>query len=75
MVHIIRKVSSTPAGRRLDSVHRIGAALLGAGLCVFGVLGFVNHLEFLAVRGRCGRWRRAGGESAPGRAVAERRSC
>ena len=52
MVHIIRKVSSTPAGRRLDSVHRIGAALLGAGLCVFGVLGFVNHLEFLAVRGQ-----------------------
>jgi hypothetical protein len=45
-------VSSTPPGRRLDLVHRIGAAVLGTGLCVFGVLGFVDRLEFLAVRGK-----------------------
>jgi hypothetical protein len=33
-------------------VHRIGAAVLGVGLCVFGVLGVVNRLEFLAVQGK-----------------------
>ncbi|MGH3722165.1 MAG: DUF4383 domain-containing protein [Pseudonocardiaceae bacterium] len=33
-------------------MHRIGAAVLGAGLCVFGVLGFVDRLTFLAVPGR-----------------------
>jgi Domain of unknown function (DUF4383) len=45
-------VSSTPPGRRLDLVHRIGAAVLGVGLCVFGVLGFIDRLEFLAIRGK-----------------------
>jgi hypothetical protein len=45
-------VSSTPPGRRLDFVHRSGAAVLGIGLCVFGVLGVANHLEFLTVRGK-----------------------
>jgi Domain of unknown function (DUF4383) len=45
-------VSSTPSGRRLDLVHRGGAAVLGVGLCVFGVLGVANRLEFLAVRGK-----------------------
>ncbi|MDQ4011880.1 MAG: DUF4383 domain-containing protein [Actinomycetota bacterium] len=44
-------MSSTPSGRRLDLVHRIGAAVLGFGLCVFGALGVANRLEFLAVRG------------------------
>ncbi len=48
----MEKVSSTPSGRRLDLVHRIGAAVLGVGLCVFGVLGVVNRLEFLAVEGK-----------------------
>jgi hypothetical protein len=33
-------------------VHRIGAAVLGVGLCVFGVLGVANRLEFLAVQGK-----------------------
>jgi hypothetical protein len=45
-------VSSTPSGRRLDLVHRIGAAVLGFGLCVFGALGVADRLEFLAVRGK-----------------------
>ncbi len=44
-------MSSTPSGRRLDLVHRIGAAVLGFGLCVFGALGVANRLEFLAVQG------------------------
>jgi hypothetical protein len=41
----------SPSGRRLDLVHRIGAAVLGVGLGVFGVLGVIDRLEFLAVRG------------------------
>lgn len=45
-------MSSTPSGRRLDLVHRGGAAVLGVGLCVFGMLGVANRLEFLAVRGK-----------------------
>ena len=49
---IVGQVSSTPPGRRLDLVHRTGAAVLGAGLCVFGVLGVADRLEFLAVRGK-----------------------
>lgn len=44
-------MSSTPSGRRLDLVHRIGAAVLGFGLCVFGALGVADRLEFLAVQG------------------------
>lgn len=42
----------SPSGSRLDLVHRIGAAVLGVGLGVFGVLGFIDRLEFLAVRGK-----------------------
>ncbi|MEO7195005.1 MAG: DUF4383 domain-containing protein [Pseudonocardiaceae bacterium] len=42
----------SPVGSPLDLVHRIGAAVLGAGLCVFGVLGFVDRLKFLALHGR-----------------------
>src|SRR5262245_14711163 len=48
---IVGWMSSTPPGRRLDLVHRVGAAVLGAGLCLFGVLGVAGRLEFLAVRG------------------------
>lgn len=33
-------------------VHRLGAAVLGGGLCVFGVLGVANRLPFLAVQGK-----------------------
>ncbi len=44
---------SPPAsGSRLDLVHRIGAAVLGAGLCLFGILGFVDRLKFLALHGK-----------------------
>jgi len=42
----------SPPGSRLDLVHRIGAAVLGAGLCLFGILGFVDRLTFLAVHGK-----------------------
>jgi hypothetical protein len=45
-------MSSTPPGRRLDLVHRIGSAVFGTGLCVFGALGVANRLEFLAVQGK-----------------------
>lgn len=45
-------MSSTSPVRRLDLVHRIGAAVLGGGLCVFGVLGVADRLELLAVRGK-----------------------
>ncbi|MDT7596872.1 MAG: hypothetical protein QOJ06_2418 [Pseudonocardiales bacterium] len=41
-----------PTGSRLDLVHRIGAAVLGAGLCLFGILGFVDRLKFLALQGK-----------------------
>jgi Domain of unknown function (DUF4383) len=52
-VRTLKKVSSIPLlGRRLDLVHRMGAAVLGAGLCVFGVLGVANRLEFLSTRGK-----------------------
>ncbi len=45
-------MSSTPSGRRLDFVHRIGSAVFGVGLCVFGGLGVADRLEFLAVQGK-----------------------
>lgn len=32
-------------------MHRIGAAVLGVGLCVFGTLGLVNQLGFLSIEG------------------------
>jgi hypothetical protein len=32
-------------------VHRTGAAVLGVGLCVFGILGFGNQLGFLSIHG------------------------
>ncbi|MGH4014186.1 MAG: DUF4383 domain-containing protein [Pseudonocardiaceae bacterium] len=44
-------MSSSPLARGLDLVHRVGAATLGVGLWVFGILGFVNRLEFLSIRG------------------------
>jgi len=36
---------------QLDLVHRVGAGLLGVGLAVFGVLGFVDRLEFFSTEG------------------------
>jgi hypothetical protein len=44
-------MSGIPLVRGLDLVHRVGATTLGLGLWVFGILGFVNRLEFLSVRG------------------------
>jgi hypothetical protein len=35
----------------LDLVHRVGAAVLGVGLWIFGILGFVNRLDYLSVQG------------------------
>jgi Domain of unknown function (DUF4383) len=42
----------SPPGSRLDLVHRTGAAVLGVGLCVFGILGVLDRLNFLAVQGK-----------------------
>ncbi|MGH3938431.1 MAG: DUF4383 domain-containing protein [Pseudonocardiaceae bacterium] len=39
------------SGGGLDLVHRLGAAGLGVGLWIFGILGFVNRLEFLSTQG------------------------
>ncbi len=44
-------VPDAPPGHGPDRVHRIGAAALGVGLFLFGILGFVYQLEFLTVRG------------------------
>jgi hypothetical protein len=52
-VRTLKKASSIPLlGRRLDLVHRMGAAVLGVGLCVFGILGVANRLEFLSAQGK-----------------------
>lgn len=47
----VDRVSGTSPASGLDLVHRVGAAVLGIGLWVFGILGFINRLEFLSVRG------------------------
>lgn len=44
-------MSRIPQERGVDLVHRTGAAILGVGLGVFGILGFINRLEFLSVQG------------------------
>lgn len=44
-------MSGIPRVPGLDLVHRVGAAVLGAGLGVFGILGFVNRLAFLSLQG------------------------
>jgi hypothetical protein len=41
----------SPVAARLDLVHRAGAAVLGAGLCAFGVLGFLAAPAFLSTDG------------------------
>lgn len=43
--------SYLPSDHPLSKVHRVGAALFGAGLVIFGVLGFANQLAFLSVVG------------------------
>ncbi len=39
------------AKRRLDVVHRVGAAGLGVALWVFGILGLVNRLALFSITG------------------------
>jgi hypothetical protein len=40
----------TPQGGP-DKVHRVGAAVFGVGLCLFGILGFTNRVGFFTLRG------------------------
>jgi len=44
-------IPQSPAARTVSLVHRLSAATLGAGLCVFGVLGFLSQPEFLSTEG------------------------
>lgn len=44
-------MTALPPRGGLDQVHRVGAAVLGAGLCLFGLLGCLNHVGFFAVHG------------------------
>ncbi|MGH3613305.1 MAG: DUF4383 domain-containing protein [Pseudonocardia sp.] len=37
--------------RNVSLVHRVSAATLGVGLCVFGILGFLSQPEFLSTEG------------------------
>ncbi|MGH3567992.1 MAG: DUF4383 domain-containing protein [Pseudonocardia sp.] len=37
--------------RNVSLVHRVSAAALGIGLCVFGILGFLSQPEFLSTEG------------------------
>ena len=50
-----RRRGLTTAGwaekRRLDVVHRVGAAGLGGALWVFGILGLVNRLALFSITG------------------------
>lgn len=39
------------AHNALDLVHRIGAAVIGAGIALFGVLGIVNSLDYFSTSG------------------------
>lgn len=41
-----------PSDHPLCKVYRVGAALFGGGLIIFGGLGFANQLEFLSTNGR-----------------------
>ncbi len=41
-----------PADHPLCKVYRVGAALFGGGLIIFGGLGFANQLAFLSTNGR-----------------------
>ncbi len=47
----MRNLPDSTRGSGPDVVHRVGAAALGAGLCLFGVLGFVTQVGFLTTRG------------------------
>lgn len=47
----MRLAALTQRSDWVDVAHRLGAAALGIGLCVFGVLGFVERLGFFATQG------------------------
>ncbi|ASO22136.1 hypothetical protein FHR81_004856 [Actinoalloteichus hoggarensis] len=40
-----------PVGHPLNKIYRIGTGLIGAGLIVFGLLGFINRLTFFSTEG------------------------
>lgn len=40
------------AARRLDHLHRTGSVVIGLGLWVFAVLGFVQRLDFFSTQGQ-----------------------
>ncbi|GAA4556338.1 DUF4383 domain-containing protein [Pseudonocardia xishanensis] len=42
----------TPSAGRIGLVHRIGSLVIGAGLWVFAILGFVQQLEFFSTEGQ-----------------------
>lgn len=50
----VRTVSShgAPGGHWVERVHRVGSAVLGLGLCIFGILGFVDRLQFFSTQGQ-----------------------
>ncbi|MFR9804505.1 DUF4383 domain-containing protein [Pseudonocardia sp. RS010] len=41
-----------PAARRIDLLHRTGSVVIGLGLWVFAVLGFVQRLDFFSTQGQ-----------------------
>ncbi len=41
-----------PGGQWVERVHRVGSVLLGAGLMVFAMLGFVDRLKFFSTQGQ-----------------------
>jgi hypothetical protein len=51
-VRTVRQRHGAPGGHWVERVHRVGSVLLGLGLLVFGMLGFVDRLEFLSTQGQ-----------------------
>lgn len=41
-----------PGGHWVERVHRIGSVVLGLGLWVFGILGFIDQLTFFSTQGQ-----------------------
>ncbi len=48
----VRNSHGAPGGQWVERVHRVGSVLLGLGLMVFGILGFVDQLKFLSTQGQ-----------------------
>ncbi|WP_181783024.1 DUF4383 domain-containing protein [Pseudonocardia pini] len=47
-----RDESQAPTASRVDLLHRVGSVVIGLGLWVFAVLGFVQSLEFFSTEGQ-----------------------